>query len=131
LATIENSYKTQIGARILMMINTPGETYQYTVDQNIKCLESIRKKFVYLSVKPLVPFPGTSIWNNPEQFGVSIKTRDFSQYNMWMYQLGKNGKKKCNEESVLRIHNMTERQQKENLIRMTKYTETLPETQRG
>jgi len=131
LAAVENSFKADIGARLLMMINTPGETYKYTVDQNIKCLESLKGKFVYLSIKPLVPFPGTDIWNNPEQFGVSIKTRDFSQYNMWMYHLGKNGRKKHTEESILRIHSMSEKQQKENFNRMLQYTETLPETQRG
>jgi len=131
LLAIENSYKAHIGVRLLMMINTPGETYKYTVDQNIKCIEKMRGKFVYLSVKPLVPFPGTDIWSNPERFGVSIKTKDFSRYNMWMYHLGKNGNKKHAEESILHIHDMTRLQQKENFNRMLKYTETLPETQRG
>lgn len=128
---INNAYKVGIGVRVLMMINTPGETYKYTVDENIANLESVKKKFVYLSIKPLVPFPGSDIWNYPERFGVSIKTKDFSQYNMWMYSLDAKGKRIHTEESILRIHSMTEEQQKENLDTMRQYTETLPETQRG
>ena len=131
LEAINNSYRAHIGVRLLMMINTPGETYKHTVDCNIKCLESLRKKFVYLSVKALTPFPGTAIWDHPERFNISIKTKDFSKYNMWMYYLDKNGKRAHTEKSILRIHNMTEKQQKENLIRMREYTETLSETQRG
>lgn len=131
MRAINNAYKAGIGTRILMMINTPGETYKATVDRNIASLESVKKKFVYLSIKPLVPFPGSDIWNYPERFGVSIKTKDFSQYNMWMYSLDETGKKTSTEKSILRIHSMTEEQQNENLIRMREYTETLPETQRG
>lgn len=131
IQAINNAYEVGIGIRILMMISTPGETYKSTVDQNIAGLESMKKKFVYLSIKPLVPFPGSDIFNYPERFGVSIKTKDFSRYNMWMYSLDEKGNKAYTEESILRIHSMTEEQQKENLIRMREYTETLPETQRG
>ncbi len=131
LKAVNNADNAGIGARLLMMINTPGETYKYTVDQNICCLEKLSNKFVYLSVKPLVPFPGSDIWFNPKKFGVTIKTNDFSKYNMWMYSLGVNGEKKHTEESILHIHSMTKEQQKENFKRMFEYTETLPETQRG
>jgi radical SAM superfamily enzyme YgiQ (UPF0313 family) len=131
IRAVENAYRAGIGVRILMMINTPGEVYKYTVDHNIRSLEKLRSKFVYISVKPLVPFPGSDIWDNPEKFGVTIKTRDFSKYNMWMYRLGENGNKLHTEESILRIQSMTEEQQKENFNRMLGYTEMLPETQRG
>lgn len=131
LKAVENAHKAGIGVRLLMMISTPGETYKYTVDENIKCIEKLRNKFVYISVKPLVPFPGSDIWGDPVKFGVTIKTCDFSKYNMWMYSIGKNGEKKHTEESILCINSMTEDEQRENFNRMLEYTETLPEVQRG
>ena len=39
------------------------------------------------AIYPLIPYPGTLIWKNPERFGYTITNRDFTQY----VQMGKDG----------------------------------------
>jgi anaerobic magnesium-protoporphyrin IX monomethyl ester cyclase len=39
------------------------------------------------AVYPLIPYPGTLLWEQPERFGYTIENRDFTSY----VQLGRNG----------------------------------------
>jgi anaerobic magnesium-protoporphyrin IX monomethyl ester cyclase len=74
-----------INTRVLMMINTPGETVD-TVDKNIEFLESIPYTCASLSV--FKPLPGSPAWMTPEKFGIKIKDRDLDKYNIYMWIKG-------------------------------------------
>ena len=121
--TINNTYEAGIMPNLLMMINTPGETYKYTVDCNIKYLEYVKGKYNHVGLKPLIPLPGTNIAKFPERFGITITNNDYSNFNLWTYYKDKNGEKKL-VDSCIRINGMTERQQRNNHIRMLDYIES-------
>jgi len=126
VAAIHNAHAAGIGARVLMMLATPGESYKRTVDLNIAALEALKEEFVYLSIKVFKPLPGTPIWLHPEKFGVEIVSRDLSKYNFYIYSTA--GKQLW---SPLRIDGMTEEEQWENTARMVAYSETLPQNAKG
>jgi len=87
-----------VNTRVLMMINTPGETV-YTVDKNIEFLEKI--PFTCASLSVFKPLPGSAVWDNPEKYGIEILDRDLDKYNIYMWingQLEEN-----NSEDVFRI----------------------------
>jgi len=65
---------------------------QYDTDKNIEKYFEIASKLPFdeFSVYPLIPYPGTEIWKNPEKFGYTIINKDFTQY----WQIGE-GKKTC------------------------------------
>jgi radical SAM superfamily enzyme YgiQ (UPF0313 family) len=124
-------HEAGIGARILMMISTPGETYKKTVQNNYEALDSVRGKFVYLSFKIFMPLPGTAIWNFPEKFGIKIVNKDFSKYNFYVYQRDEKGDKVFSTWTPIEFDNMTPDQQMENIRSMFKLAETFPENATG
>lgn len=125
LRTIEHVHNAGIGPRLLLMISTPGEAYQRTVDLNIAALESVKGKFVYASAKTFVPLPGTAIWDDPSGHDVTIESRDFSQYNFYVYRRSDTGGTERVLWSPISIGGMTKAQQMENIGRMTDYMESL------
>lgn len=74
---------TGINVRLLLMINTPGESRE-TVQRNIDFLKSTPHKMASCTV--FKPLPGSAIWDNPEDFGVEILNRDLAQYNIQLYR---------------------------------------------
>ena len=121
--TINNTYEAGIIPHLLMMINTPGETYKDTVDCNIKYLEYVKGKYNHVGLKPLIPLPGTNIAKFPKKFGITIINNDYSNFNLWTYYKDENGEKKL-VDSCIRIDGMTELQQRNNHIRMLDYIES-------
>jgi len=121
-----------INARLLMMISTPGETHWNTVKKNILCLEKLGDKFTIISLKTLVPFPGTDIWNDPKKYGVEIIDRNLRSFNYFMYEKGPDGKPvETPIHSNLRITGMTREQQLDNIVQMRKYVASLPQNNEG
>ena len=131
IRAIRMAHEAGIGARLLLMISTPGETSQKTVDRNIDALEAIRGQFVYVSVKVFKPLPGTDIWNRPRDFGVTIDSTDFPKYNFYVYRLNDEGEKERFLWSPISIDGMTKEQQEGNIDRMCSYVESLPENADG
>lgn len=131
LQAISWCHEAGIGARLLMMISTPGETYKKTIEDNFKALDSVRGKFVYLSFKVFMPLPGTAIWNNPSSFGIKIVNNDFSKYNFYVYQRDDSGNKIFSTWSPIEFDNMTREQQMENINNMFECAETFPENATG
>ena len=125
LRTVEHVHNAGIGPRLLLMISTPGETYQKTVDLNIAALESVKGKFVYASSKTFVPLPGTAIWNDPDGHDITIESRDFNRYNFYVYRRSEAGGSEKVLWSPISIGGMSKAQQMENIERMTDYMETL------
>lgn len=128
---IQWCHEAGIGARLLMMISTPGETYKKTVQDNFTALESVRGKFAYLSFKIFMPLPGTAIWNCPDKFGIKITNKDFSKYNFYVYQRNEQGEKIFSTWTPVDFDAMTKDQQNENIEEMFRLAETFPENATG
>lgn len=74
---IFNAKASGIKVRVYLMVGFPGETWetvQATVDLMSECLPD------EFSVYPLIPYPGTPIYQKPETFGITSINQDFSQY---------------------------------------------------
>ena len=131
IEAIKRAKKHGIKTRILFMISTPGETYKHTVQENIRYIEQIKNDFDLISLKILVPLPGTTIWNLSEQHNIQIINKDFRKFNFYMYEK-KDGK--VGETPVysnILIDGMTREQQLENIREMRKYISSLPQNNRG
>jgi anaerobic magnesium-protoporphyrin IX monomethyl ester cyclase len=62
------------------IIGLPGETEQ-TATQTLEFARQLRQEgMIYQDVYPLVPFPGTDIWNNPQKYGIRIIDKDYTNY---------------------------------------------------
>lgn len=90
--------RIDINTRVLMMINTPGETV-LTVDKNIEFLESV--PYTCASVSVFRPLPGSPAWDNPGEFGIHIINRNLDDYNIYMWINGQINEN--NSESVFTI----------------------------
>lgn len=63
--------------RVYLMVGFPGETWE-TVEETVNLmLECVPDEFV---VYPLIPYPGTLLYQQPEIFGITAINPDFSQY---------------------------------------------------
>jgi len=74
---IANAKASGLTIRVYLMVGFPGETWktvQATVDLMLECMPD------EFSVYPLIPYPGTPIYQNPEKFGITAINPDFSQY---------------------------------------------------
>jgi len=82
---LQNTKKYRMVTRAYFMVGLP-----YDTDEAIqKYFENASKlAFDEFSIYPLIPYPGTQIWNKPKKFGYEIIDKDFTQY----IQIGKDGK---------------------------------------
>lgn len=74
---ISNARASGLTVRVYLMVGFPGETWetvQATVDLMLECMPD------EFSVYPLIPYPGTPIYQRPEKFGITAINQDFSQY---------------------------------------------------
>jgi len=74
---IFNARASGLKVRVYLMVGFPGETWetvQATVDLMLECMPD------EFSVYPLIPYPGTPIYQQPEKFGITAINRNFSQY---------------------------------------------------
>jgi anaerobic magnesium-protoporphyrin IX monomethyl ester cyclase len=63
--------------RAYLIVGFPGETWE-TVQESVDLmLECAPDEF---SVYPLIPYPGTPLYEQPEMFGITAINPDFSQY---------------------------------------------------
>ncbi len=75
LTTHEIGLKT----RLFFMIGLPGQDINIA-DNIIKFLEEVKPTAVNLST--FVPLPGSDIYNSPDKYGVTILTKNWSEYVM-------------------------------------------------
>jgi len=109
--------KIGIETRVLMMINTPGETID-TVQKNIDFLDTVPYTCASLSV--FKPLPGSPVWNNPEFFGIEIFNKNLDDYNIYMWIKGE--LEENNSEDVFRIKSLPSiESQIDNRKRMIEY----------
>jgi radical SAM superfamily enzyme YgiQ (UPF0313 family) len=70
-----------IEVHLSFIIGTPGETR----DMIMETLEFIDSLDVdRLTISPLTPYPGTSLGDLPEEWGIKIIQRTWNQYNMML-----------------------------------------------
>lgn len=63
--------------RVYLIAGYPGETEE-TIDETIKIIREVKPDDV--SVYPLIPYPGTLLYEHPEQFNITYINSDFSKY---------------------------------------------------
>ncbi|MFH1471202.1 MAG: radical SAM protein [Candidatus Micrarchaeota archaeon] len=68
-----------MGVRLFFIIGLPGEKPGYA-DRLIRFCEEANPDAV--DVSTLVPFPGSNIYNNPEQYGFELDMEDFEHFVM-------------------------------------------------
>lgn len=71
-----------IGARMLLMIGTPGQT-PTTIGLNKKHVDEAPHTIV--SCTSFVPIPGSDVWYDPDKYGVEILSRDMRDYNFYFF----------------------------------------------
>jgi radical SAM superfamily enzyme YgiQ (UPF0313 family) len=131
VAAIRMLHEAGMGARVLLMIGTPGETYKKTVDLNIAALESVRGQYVYVTLTMFTPLPGCPVWNDPPGYGIKLLSKNFSEYNLCFVRREQDGEIKRTIRPLVSIEGMRMEQQIENAERMLTYLETIPEYWKG
>ena len=63
--------------RVYLLVGFPGETW-HTVEETINLMLECRPD--EFSIYPLIPYPGTPIYEQPDQYGITAISDDFSQY---------------------------------------------------
>lgn len=63
--------------RVYLIAGYPGETIE-SLDETINMIRDIKPDDV--SVYPLIPYPGTPLFENPEKYRITFIDKDFSKY---------------------------------------------------
>jgi radical SAM superfamily enzyme YgiQ (UPF0313 family) len=63
--------------RIFLIVGYPGETYE-TLQETINLVKECHPHEV--SVYPLIPYPGTPLYNTPQKYDITYIDPDFSKY---------------------------------------------------
>lgn len=82
---IANAKASGLVVRVYLIVGFPGETWetiQETVDLMLECEPD------EFSVYPLIPYPGTPLYQDPAAFGIREIKPDFSQYFQVKQQRG-------------------------------------------
>jgi len=127
---IELAYDAGIPSRLFMMISTPGETHQETVDWNKQHLTELQGKYSVVNLYTFIPLPGTPVYENPGKYDVRIISRDLDRYNRHQYRR-ENGDVVNEPWSPMEINGMTREEQMDNIREMHDFVNTLSETNRG
>ena len=77
---IKTCGKYKIPTKGFFIIGLPGETEE-TANQTIAFSKELRNYgLTSADFYPMIPFPGTEIWTNPDRYGIEIIDRDFGNY---------------------------------------------------
>jgi anaerobic magnesium-protoporphyrin IX monomethyl ester cyclase len=74
---IANARAAGLVVRAYLLVGFPGETWQ-TVEETVNLMLECRPE--EFSIYPLIPYPGTPVYEQPERFGITTTSDDFSQY---------------------------------------------------
>jgi len=80
LNAIRSAHDAGINTKGFFILGLPGETKE-TARKTIDFSHKLRDNgLTSADFYFLTPFPGTPIWDNPEQFGITILDRDYTKY---------------------------------------------------
>jgi radical SAM superfamily enzyme YgiQ (UPF0313 family) len=84
-----NVKKAGLSVQTYWMFGLPGETYESAFD-TIRTIDAFFREDLtdMTHIAITVPYPGTSLYEDPEAYDVRIVTRDFSKYQMNADDLG-------------------------------------------
>jgi radical SAM superfamily enzyme YgiQ (UPF0313 family) len=82
-AGIRNAKASGLIVRVFLLVGFPGETWE-TIGQTIDLMLECRPH--EFSVYPLIPYPGTALYERPGDFGITHIDKDFRRY----FQVSKN-----------------------------------------
>jgi|GEM_PF-6649578 len=71
--------KTDLNVETNWMFSVPGAD-ESTIQFDTEKIRQLAQNGISVHLVPFVPFPGTPIYNHPEQFGIRIEAKDYSQY---------------------------------------------------
>ncbi len=74
---IGNAKASGLAVRVFLLVGFPGETWQ-TIQETIDLMLDLRPD--EYSVYPVIPYPGTPLYNDPTKFGITRIDTDFSRY---------------------------------------------------
>lgn len=77
-----NAHRYGLRTRIYLIVGFPGET-DATIQQTMDFLDTV--PFDEFMIYPVIPYPGTPLYHNPEKYDITWIDPDFSQY----VQIGK------------------------------------------
>lgn len=73
----ENVKAQELMTRVYLIVGFPGETWE-TVEETIELMKTFQPdEFI---VYPLIPYPGTPIFRDPEKYGITFIDPDFTKY---------------------------------------------------
>lgn len=81
ISALRNAKSAGLKTRIYILVGFPGETEE-TIRKSLDVL--LQCEFDEFVIYPFIPYPGTTVWDNPKMWGATID-RDFSKY----IQIGK------------------------------------------
>ena len=96
---IRNAKASGLIVRVFLLVGFPGETWE-TVQTTVNLMLECRPH--EFSVYPLIPYPGTVLYENPRDFGITHIDKDFGKY----FQVGRGRKAGF----VFRTNDLDERQ---------------------
>jgi len=74
---IANAKAAGLMVRVYLIVGFPGETWR-TITETVNLMRECRPD--EFSVYPLIPYPGTPLYENPKDFGIKAIDTDFSRY---------------------------------------------------
>jgi len=80
---IKNCKEFDIKVKICLILGLPGEK-QDIADKTIEFLEKIRPD--YISVSGFCPLPGSTIYRNPEKYGIASIDKDWNKHSHLLYR---------------------------------------------
>jgi len=82
LAAVEGASRAGIGPMCSFMIGLPEDTME-TAMQTIKFAEELQRDYyAQVGISIATPFPGTPMFRKARQLGLTIKEKDYEQYNL-------------------------------------------------
>ncbi|MFX0063360.1 MAG: B12-binding domain-containing radical SAM protein [Candidatus Hermodarchaeota archaeon] len=74
---VENTKSQGLKTRAYLMVGFPGENWE-TVEETVELMKICN--FDEFIVYPLIPYPGTPLYYNPQKYGITYIDPDFSKY---------------------------------------------------
>lgn len=74
---IANAKASGLIVRVYLIVGFPGETWD-TIKETVNLMQECQPD--EFSVYPLIPYPGTPLFKNPEKYGITSISHDYSQY---------------------------------------------------
>lgn len=109
---LENTKKVGLKSRLFFIIGLPGEKAGFS--RRLKeFLDKTNPDGVDIST--LVPYPGSPIFHNPEQYGIKLKSMEFEKYHMTLGLIDEELKRPLTFEHDVLSENQIKKEREESL----------------